>query len=89
MIYLGLFAIYLLPLFYTLPIIHYLYGQKREQKVMWYNLLGAGVNILATLILIPFYGILGALIGTCLAQLVVTFAYVMYIEKQDLSAEDN
>lgn len=51
------------------------YKQGKEKRVMQVNFLGAIANLMVTVYLIQFSGILGAVIGICFAQWLMLAAY--------------
>lgn len=55
----------------------YLVANELQKKVLFYNTLGAGVNIAANFILIPMYQASGAAYGSLISTFVV-FAFSMY-----------
>lgn len=69
----GLFA---LPIFGYLPVIHRLYGQNAQGYVLWVNIIGAVCNGVLNLILIPIWGITGALTASALCQWGMLVAYI-------------
>lgn len=74
-VYLGLdWKIYILctlasfpSFFYVIPILN-LYKKNLEKKVLYANLIAAFFNIIITLLLLPEYGILGAIISVFISQ---------------------
>lgn len=58
------------PFFYMVDIL-ILYREKREKEIMSLGFIGAGVNLVLCLVLIPTFGILGAVIGVCCAKWVM------------------
>ena len=69
-----------LPIFSYLTWIYYLYGLKLEKWVMGWNFMGALTNLIITLILIPWYGILGALVSSALVQCLLAIAFPLTVK---------
>lgn len=65
----GWGVIFVIPMYYSLPIIYGLYKAERQRTVLLVNLLGIPGNLGFNLILIPRFGILGALMATTLISL--------------------
>ncbi len=71
-------ALYVLPIFYYLPLIYRLFKQGKERQVMYINFLGAGVNLVLTAVLLHYLQGKGALIGSMLAQWAMLGCYVYH-----------
>lgn len=50
-------------------------AENLQMFALWRTLLGAIVNVVANLALIPIFGVVGAAAGTLLAQIISTFAF--------------
>ncbi|MCB9232648.1 MAG: polysaccharide biosynthesis C-terminal domain-containing protein [Bacteroidia bacterium] len=61
-------TLFVIPVFAYLPLIYALYKRRETGKVMWVNGIGIGVNLILNLVLLPFWGILGALAASAFAQ---------------------
>ncbi|MCL4263296.1 MAG: polysaccharide biosynthesis C-terminal domain-containing protein [Anaerolineae bacterium] len=61
----GLFVI---PIYFYLPVIYALYKTNRQWQVIWVNLFGLGVNLGLNLLLVPRLGMVGAMMGSAVAQ---------------------
>jgi len=71
----GLAALLVLPIFYYLPLIYLFFKRKREKVVVGINALGIAVNLGGNLLLIPAWGIEGALLATATGQWCMAGAY--------------
>jgi len=70
----GLLA---LPIYFYLPIIYALYKAGSQSTVIKINLLGIGVNLLLSLILLPRVGMIGAVVAGAAAQWVMFAGYLI------------
>ena len=70
-------AAFALPPFFYLSQIYQLYGHGKEKVVVWLNLVGAGLNMVLTILLIKGLGMLGALIATALVQWGLLISYLL------------
>lgn len=75
----GLFAI---CMFVCLPLIHYLYGQKREQYVLYVNISGLVLNAALSLYLVSSMGLKGLILATALSQVAVSIVYLLLIANE-------
>ncbi len=71
----GLFA---LPIFFYLPIIYALYKGNRQNQVLAANVLGIAINLGLNLLLVPRIGVLGAMTGSAIAQILMLILYLFY-----------
>ncbi len=74
------------PFFYMIDVF-ILYRRKQEKLIMRIGFLGAGLNLLLALILIPKVGILGAIIGATVAKFILLTA--PYFVKKGASTQLN
>lgn len=72
-ILLGMF--FVLPIYAYLPLIYKHYKEERTTRVVIINLLGIIANAIGTYLLIPSYGISGALAGSAISQWLMAGAY--------------
>jgi O-antigen/teichoic acid export membrane protein len=70
----GLFVV---PIYFYLPIIYTLYKANLQSIVLKINLLGIAVNLLLSLLLLPRLGMIGAVIAIALAQWSMFIAYLV------------
>jgi len=70
----GLLA---LPIYFYLPIIYALYKAGSQSTVIKINLLGIGVNLLLSVILLPRVGMIGAVVAGATAQWVMFAGYLV------------
>jgi O-antigen/teichoic acid export membrane protein len=76
---LGLLAS--LPAFYyVIPVLN-LYKKHQEKKVLWSNIFSAVLNTIASLALLPGFGITGVLLSVCVSQ----WVYLIIIKKYENS----
>jgi len=68
-------AISALPIYFFIVDIFMLYKEKRETKVMYINFVAAFLNLIMTLLLIPIYGIKGAILSVLITQYALLFLY--------------
>ncbi len=73
---LGLF--YVLPVYYYTPLIYALFKANRESAVIRVSLAAAAVNLLLNLVLIPPFGIFGALMGAAVGQWLAFLYYLIW-----------
>ncbi len=59
---------FVVPMYYTLPIIYTLYRMERQNLVLTINLVGIGLNLALNLVLVPVLGLIGALISTTIVR---------------------
>ncbi len=64
-----------LPIYFYLPIIYALYKAGRQTVVLRINLLGIGVDLLFSLLLMPLWRMDGGLAANVIAQLAMVLAY--------------
>jgi O-antigen/teichoic acid export membrane protein len=70
----GLFVV---PIYFYLPIIYALYKANRQSVVLKINVLGIAANLLLSLLLLPRMGMIGAVIASALAQWSMFIAYII------------
>jgi len=70
-------GLFVLPIYGYLPIIYALYKATQEMTVLKINILGAGLNFLLNLLLLPQVGMLGAVVASAVAQWVMLGAYLL------------
>lgn len=70
-----------LPYYFFIIDIFLFYKNKKETKVMYVNFSAAMLNFILAMLLIPNYGITGALIGVMFTQYVVLFIYKIKLVK--------
>lgn len=80
----GLFA---LPIYAYIPYIYRLYKHDAQGYVLWVNLIGAGLNLLLNLLLLPTLGLIGALLSSAIVQWGMLIAYLL--EARSLSRTEN
>ncbi|HRH66261.1 MAG TPA: hypothetical protein PLU53_08190 [Bacteroidia bacterium] len=73
--------IYVIPVYYYLPRIYFLYKTGKEYLVLLVNSAGIGMNILLNILWLPSKGIFGALLAASLVQLMYVAVYLL-IEKK-------
>jgi O-antigen/teichoic acid export membrane protein len=61
-------ALFVAPIFFFSPLIYLLFKHERQQAVVMANAVGIVVNLGLNLLLIPYFGVLGALIATTCGQ---------------------
>jgi O-antigen/teichoic acid export membrane protein len=66
-----------LPSFCYLPIVYALYREQRQSEVLQTNIIGIGASLLLSVLLLPQFGMLGALTAGALAQWIMLAAYVL------------
>jgi O-antigen/teichoic acid export membrane protein len=71
----GLFVV---PVFFYLPIIYTLYKANLQMVVVKINLLGIAINLLLSLLLLPRVGMFGAVLAIALAQWSMFAAYLVH-----------
>lgn len=75
--------LYILPIYYYWPILHKLYAKDKTVSTLKIGLISVLVNLIFNILLIPVYGILGALISTTIGQIVLLTGYVIISRKDD------
>ncbi|MFQ5613245.1 MAG: lipopolysaccharide biosynthesis protein [Anaerolineae bacterium] len=79
----GLFA---LPVYFYSPVIYGLFKANQESVVIKVSFLGAGINFLLNVILLPQVGLVGAIIASAAVQWLTFFIYLG--QSRALRAED-
>lgn len=70
-------GLYVLPIYFTLPIIYALYKADRQREVLYVNLANIGLDLGLNILWIPRWGLLGALLSTTLTSwLTLVFYWV-------------
>lgn len=70
-------GLYVLPIYFTLPIIYALYKADRQREVLYVNLVNIGLDLGLNTLWIPRLGLLGALLSTTLTSwLTLVFYWV-------------
>ncbi len=69
-------GLYVLPIYYCLPIIYFLYAVHQEKKVLMINIAGFILNAGLTWLLVVPYGISGALFSAGICQFLMLIAYI-------------
>lgn len=72
----GVFA---WTMFISLPLIHYFYGKKREQNVLYVNMTGLILNLILSIFFVTRMGFKGLILATTLSQIVVSGIYLQLI----------
>jgi O-antigen/teichoic acid export membrane protein len=65
-----------LPIFYFLPIIYALYRVNKQTTILQINLLGILLALLLNLLLLPVWGLMGAVISTAVIKWLVLLIYI-------------
>ena len=74
-------ALYVLPLYYFLPIIYTLYKAEQQALVIRVNLLGIGLNFVLDLLLLPRIGPAGAIIAAALVKWLIFIIYLRTFQR--------
>lgn len=69
--------------FFCLPIIHYLYGQKLEKRILVLNWSGFVLNLTLSIALIIPLGFKGLILATAIAQLLISVVYLWFIVREN------
>ncbi len=75
-------TISIVPIYFYLIDILLMYKKHQEKTIMLISFIGAFINFTVTLVGIQYYGILGAVIGTCMAKIVM-LAIPFYSKKEE------
>jgi len=70
-------GLFVLPIYFYLPIIYALYKADQQLTVLKINIIGAGLNFGLNLLLLPSIGMIGAVIASAISQWVMLAAYLM------------
>jgi O-antigen/teichoic acid export membrane protein len=73
--------VYTLPGFWFSPFVFYLFGEHKQHLVIYGNILCMIANICLCFILIPLYGIPGALIGIAIPQILVMLFFRYWFKR--------
>lgn len=68
--------------FFCLPVIHYLAGQKLEKKILAFNSGGFALNLTLSILLITPLGFKGLILATALSQLLISVVYLQLIIRE-------
>ena len=77
-VFLLLGALFILPIFYYLPKIYTLFKNDYQNKVVLINVLGIFANLMLNILLIPAFGIIGAIAASASAQWIMLSAYLFH-----------
>lgn len=69
-------ALYVLPVYYYLPMVYALYKADRQRTVLWINGCGVALSLLLNILLVPRFGVTGALLATTVVQWFVLICYI-------------
>jgi O-antigen/teichoic acid export membrane protein len=70
-------GLFVLPIYFYLPIIYALYKTDRETVVLKINIIGTALNFGLNLLLLPRVGMIGAVIASAISQWAMLVAYLM------------
>lgn len=70
-------AAYVIPIYFSVPIIYSLYKVNRQRVVLTVNVVAIAGNFMLNLLLIPIFGMLGALIATTLIRFCTVTVYFL------------
>jgi O-antigen/teichoic acid export membrane protein len=76
--FLLLGALFILPIFYYLPKIYTLFKNDYQNKVVLINVFGIFANLMLNILLIPAFGMIGAIAASASAQWIMLIAYLFY-----------
>jgi len=76
-------VLYILPIYYYWPILYKLYAKDKTISTLKIGLISVLVNLIFNIILIPVYGILGALISATIGQIVLLIGYLIISKKHE------
>lgn len=82
-------ALYVLPIYFYVPFVYALYKGNRQKIVVQVSLIGALLNVLLNIWLIPAWGMLGALLATAIVQWLSLFVYVYTARQTNPKIEYN
>ncbi len=71
-------AFFVLPIFYYLPKIYTLFKNEYQNKVLLTNIFGILSNLILNIILILYFGMIGAIAASASAQWIMLIAYFFY-----------
>jgi O-antigen/teichoic acid export membrane protein len=78
-------GLFVLPIYAYLPLIHRLYKRNEQGAVLRKNLISAGANLGLNLLLLPVWGIHGALFSSALMQWTTLIYYLWRLRRSDAS----
>jgi O-antigen/teichoic acid export membrane protein len=78
-------GLFVLPIYAYLPLIYRLYKRNEQGAVLRKNLIGAGANLGLNLLLLPVWGLHGALFSSALMQWTTLIYYLWRWRKSDAS----
>jgi O-antigen/teichoic acid export membrane protein len=67
--------LFVVPIYYYLPIIYTLFRIERQGLVLGVNFLGIAINLLMNILLIPAIGLIGALVSTTMVRFMALIIY--------------
>lgn len=73
---------FVLPIYFYLPIIYWLYKLEKQTAVIFINLFGIVLNLLGNLLLLPRLNLVGAMLAIAIAQWGMLAAYLVYVAQQ-------
>lgn len=68
-------ALFVLPIYFYLPTIYFLYKVGEEKKVLWVNIFGIAANFVLNMLLIRRFGLSGAIMASALSQWLMLIIY--------------
>lgn len=74
-------GLYVLPSWFFIPIVYKIIGNRKENTVIFCNVLGITVNLVITFLLIKRLGILGAFAGSAIAQWFMFMLYSIVLKR--------
>ncbi len=66
----------ILPAFYSYAIVIFLFRHHKQNKVVWYSIIGIIITLIGNAMLVPHFGTLGAISATAIAQWAVIPLYL-------------
>ena len=69
-------GLFVLPIYFYLPIIYALYKADRQMGVLKINIVGTVLNFVLNMLLLPRIGMIGAVVASAIAQWVMLAAYL-------------
>ncbi|NIP28826.1 MAG: hypothetical protein GWO38_34725, partial [Phycisphaerae bacterium] len=70
-------GLFVLPIYFYLPIIYALYKTDRETVVLKINIIGTALNFGLNLLLLPRVGMIGAVIASAISQWAMLVVYLV------------
>jgi O-antigen/teichoic acid export membrane protein len=81
-IFFVLGGLYVLPIYYYLPVIYTLYKNNRQIVVLYVNIAGTLINLLLNIVLLPKIGLIGAIMNKALIGWII---WLFYYRQQRLA----